>query len=92
MSKAKTAYYRKLYLAHLIDSERHNLVSLEEITGMHKRTIQTAMSGFADIGILHEFVQDGSKNRQGYYRITEWSDHNKSWIMKNLQYVADVLQ
>lgn len=92
MSKAKIAYYRKLYLAYLIDSGRHNLVSLEELTGMHRRTLQTAMSGFEGIGILYEFIQDGSKNRHGYYRITDWSDHNKGWIKRNLQYVIDVLQ
>ena len=92
MSKSKKAYYRKLYLAHLIDSDRHNLVSLEQLTGMHKRTIQTAMGGLIDIGIAHEFVQEGTKNRQGYYRITEWGDHDKSWIRKNLKYVIEVLQ
>lgn len=92
MNKSKIAYYRKLYLAFLINLERHNLVSLEEKTGMPKRTIQTAMSGLSDIGIEHEFVQDGPKNRQGYYKITEWADHNPKWIKSNLQYVIDVLQ
>lgn len=86
------AYYRKLYLAYLIDTERHNLVTLVEKTGMPKRTIQTSMKAFEDIGISFQFIQDGPKNRQGYYTITEWADHNKAWIKNNLQYVVDVLQ
>lgn len=91
MSKAKKAYHRKLYLAYLIESGRHNLVSLEQETGMPKRTIQTAMAGLPDIGIEYDFIQDGVKNRHGHYLISEWGDHNKNWIKKNLQYVIDVL-
>ena len=92
ISKSKKAYYRKLYLAYLIESGRHNLITLEEETGMPRRTIETAMAGFSDIGIIREFVQDGPKNKQGYYRITEWSDHRKSWIKDNIKGILQVLQ
>lgn len=79
-SKASKAYYRKLWIALLIDSERHSLLSLEEATGMHRRTLQTAMAGFSDIGIECEFVQDGPKHKHGYYCITDWGDHRRDWI------------
>jgi hypothetical protein len=92
ISKPKKAYLRKLYLAYLIDMSRNNIVSLEEKTAMSRRTIQTSMSGFNDIGIEFEFVQDGSRNRHGYYRITSWGDHKKLWIKNNLKYIIHVLQ
>ncbi|KZX73948.1 hypothetical protein A3715_34440 [Oleiphilus sp. HI0009] len=93
MSKSKVAYYRKIYIAYLIDTEQHNLVSLEAKTCMHKRTLQTAMAGFPDIGIAYEFMQTpGAKNGQGVYRITDWGDHSKQWIKENMQNVIDVLQ
>lgn len=91
-SKSKVAYFRKLYLAHLIDSGQHNLLSLVELSGMPRRTIQTAMEGFSDIGIDHEFIQAGERNRHGYYQINDWGPADRSWIVKNLQYVIDVLQ
>lgn len=92
ISKAKKAYFRKLYIAFLIDSGQQNLLSLNKATEMPRRTIQTAMEGLADIGIEHEFIQDGVRNRHGYYRITDWGPNNKQWIADNLQYVTDTLQ
>ena len=91
-SRPKKAYYRKLYLAHLIDTERHNLVSLVEKTGMPLRTIQDAVKALPNIGIEYKFIQDGSKNNHGYYEIGDWTDHNRDWIRINLQYVKDVIQ
>ena len=91
--KPKIAYYRKLYLAYLIDTEKHNLVSLEEKTGMPRRTIQDTMKSFEDVGISFEFVQkEGALNKQGHYVITSWGDHNKNWIKDNMLNIVDVLQ
>ena len=91
IKKAKKAYYRKLYIAHLIASERHSLLSLEATTGMHKRTLQTAMAGLGDIGIDHQFIQEGVKNNHGYYVITDWGDHNPQWIANHLDHITTLL-
>jgi hypothetical protein len=91
--KPKKTYYRKLYLAYLIDTQKHNLVSLVEKTGMPKRTIQASMKAFEDVGISFEFVQkEGALNKQGHYIITGWGDHDKKWIKDNLLNMVDVLQ
>lgn len=50
------------------------------------------MEDFSGIGIEHKFVQDGERNRHGYYQINDWGPANKNWIVKNLQYVIGVLQ
>ena len=79
-TKQRRAYCRKLYLAHLISSERHDLRSLESSTGMPRRTLQDTLADLSDIGIGCHFVQDGPKNHHGYYRIDAWGDHDPSWI------------
>lgn len=91
-SKPKKAFFRKLYIAHLIDAGQHNLLSLNKETTMPRRTIQTAMEGFSDIGIEHEFVQDGERNRHGYYRIINWGAIDRRWIERNLQTIIEVLK
>ena len=92
IEKTKIAYYRKIYIAYMISTDKHNLNTLQELTGMPRPTIVTALSGLTDIGIEHEFIQiDGLRNRHGYYKITNWGDHSRKWIKDNLHYVMDIL-
>ena len=90
-SKQKKAYFRKLYLAHLIASERQDQLSLEAATGMPRRTLQDSIKAMADIGIVCNFVQDGPKHRHGYYELLDWGDHNPDWIAANLDTISAVL-
>lgn len=85
ISKPRRAYCRKLLLAHMIASQRHDLLSLEEGTGMPRRTLQDSIKAMIDIGIRCEFVQDGPKHRHGYYRIVDWGDHDVQWIAAHLK-------
>ena len=48
---------------------------------MPRRTLQDSIKAMADIGLQCEFVQDGPKHRHGYYRITDWGDHDRAWIV-----------
>jgi hypothetical protein len=92
VSKQRRAYCRKLYVAHLIATGRHDLHSLEAVTGMPRRTLQDCIADLADIGILCEFVQDGPKHRHGHYAIRDWGDHDAGWIGRNLARLLDALQ
>ena len=83
-TKQRRAYCRKLYLAHLIACERHDLRSLEATTGMPRRTLQDTLADLSDIGIGCHFVQDGPKNHHGYYRIEAWGDHDRAWIASHI--------
>ncbi|MCU7995374.1 winged helix-turn-helix domain-containing protein [Shewanella glacialipiscicola] len=80
VSKQHKAFLRKLYLAHLMDDERHNILSLNKLTGMPRRTLQDAIAAFEDIGIQAEFVQEGSRNNSGYYRIVTWGPISSAWV------------
>jgi hypothetical protein len=84
MTKQRRAYCRKLVLAHLVASDRHDLRSLEDVTGMPRRTLQDTLADLGDIGIACQFVQDGPKNNHGFYRISDWGDHDPGWIALNL--------
>ena len=85
MSKQRRAYCRKLLLAHFVDSGRQDLRSLEACSGMPRRTVQDCLADLGDIGIGCVFVQDGPKNNHGFYRITDWGDHDPEWIARNLE-------
>lgn len=92
VSKQKKAYCRKLYLAHCICSDRHDLHSLEAETGMPRRTLQDSIKALDDIGIVCQFVQDGPKHRHGYYQVLDWGDHNPAWVAANLGKLLPLLR
>ncbi|MFB2661181.1 winged helix-turn-helix domain-containing protein [Shewanella mangrovisoli] len=91
MSKQHKAFLRKLYLAHLMDDERHNLLSLNKLTGMPRRTLQDSIAAFEDIGIKVEFVQDGSRNNAGYYRIVTWGPISSAWVDTHVDEIAAII-
>lgn len=90
--RAHSSFIRKLYIAFLIETGKHNLITLAEFTKMHKRTVETALRGLPDIGIEYEFKQSGPRNRHGYYVITKgWELINRDWVQSNMDYIKSVL-
>lgn len=90
-SKQQKAFLRKLYLAYLIDSEQHNLLSLSKETGMPRRTLQDAISAFKDIGVECEFVQQGQRNNAGFYQIKAWGPISPAWVDSHIDEVEALL-
>ena len=88
-SKTKTSFYRRIYLAYLIDSGINNVPAIVEATGMPKRTAQDTLVALKELAIDIEFV-GGTKN--GFYRVNSWGAVSKSWIEENLGMVKQVLQ
>jgi hypothetical protein len=93
VSKTKSSFYRRLYVAYLIDSEVASSVpALTEVTGMPRRTAQDTIAALADLDIVCEFEQlDGARNHAGGYRIRDWGAIDRNWIERNLQQVKAVL-
>ncbi len=87
-SKTKTSYYRRLYVAYLIDSGVNTVSSLIDATEMPKRTLQDTLAALSELDILLQ-SEGGTKNLT--YRILEWGAINKKWIKDNLQYVKRAL-
>jgi len=93
VSKTKSSFYRRLYVAYLIDSGLASSVpALTEVTGMPRRTAQDTIAALADLDILCEFEQqDGARNHAGRYRIHNWGAIDKGWIEPNLRQIKAVL-
>jgi hypothetical protein len=93
VSKTKSSFYRRLYVAYLIDSElASNVPALVDATGMPRRTAQDTIAALADLDIVCEFEQlDGARNHAGQYRIRDWGAIDKGWIAANLAQIKAVL-
>lgn len=93
VSKTKSSFYRRLYVAHLIDSGVANSVpALTEATGMPRRTAQDTIAALADLEIVCEFEQlDGARNHAGSYRIRDWGAIDRQWIGAHLKQIKAVL-
>ncbi|MBQ1783999.1 MAG: helix-turn-helix domain-containing protein [Gammaproteobacteria bacterium] len=91
-SKAQRAFCRKLYLAGLIASGDHNLTTLSDVSGMPRRTVQDALADLGDIGIDCQFEQqEGQRNNQGCYRISDWGPIDPQWVARQLTQLAALL-
>jgi hypothetical protein len=93
VSKTKSSFYRRLYVAYLIDSRIASSVpALMEATGMPRRTAQDTIAALADLDILCEFEQlDGARNHAGGYQIRAWGAIDKDWIAQHLVQIKAVL-
>ena len=93
VSKTKSSFYRRLYVAWLIDSRTATSVpALMEATGMPRRTAQDTIAALADLDIVCEFEQEeGARNHAGRYRIREWGAIDRGWIERHLRQIKAVL-
>ncbi|RON03563.1 helix-turn-helix domain-containing protein [Pseudomonas brassicacearum] len=94
VSKTKSSFYRRLYVAYLIDRGlASNVPALTDVTGMPRRTAQDTIAALADLDIVCEFEQEeGARNHAGRYRILGWGAIDPRWIERNLQQIKAVLE
>ena len=93
VSKTKTSFYRRLYVAWLIDSGQACTVpALEAATGMPRRTAQDTLAALGELDIDCLFVQqDGERNNAGHYLIRNWGAINPQWIAAHLPQIKTLL-
>ncbi|MBA1243410.1 winged helix-turn-helix domain-containing protein [Pseudomonas japonica] len=94
VSKTRTSFYRRLYVAYLIDSGlASSIPALTEVTGMPRRTAQDTVAALAELDIVCEFEQaEGERNHIGHYRIRDWGAIDRGWVDRNLARIKAVLQ
>ena len=92
-SKTKTSFYRRLYVAWLIDSgAAASVPAIMDATGMPRRTAQDTLQALADLDIdCHFEQQPGERNNAGHYLIRDWGAIDKRWIAANLHQIKAVL-
>jgi hypothetical protein len=93
ISKTQSSFYRRLYVAWLIDSGTADSVpALIACTGMPRRTAQDTLSALAELDIHCTFEQqEGLRNNLGHYRIHDWGAIDKRWVAANLERIKRVL-
>lgn len=86
MSKTRSSFYRRLYVAWLIDSGTANSVpELIASTCMPRRTAQDTLAALAELDIDCVFEQaEGARNNAGRYRIRDWGAIDRQWVASNL--------
>lgn len=86
ISKTRSSFYRRLYVAWLIDSGAARTVpQLMAATGMPRRTAQDTLAALAELDIQCDFEQlPGERNNAGQYHIRNWGAVNPRWIKENL--------
>jgi len=87
-SKTKTSFYRRLYVAYLIERGINTVPAIINVTGMPRRTAQDTISALEEIDIECRFV---GANKDGNYEIRAWGAIDKKWIDANIQHIKDVL-
>lgn len=92
-SKTRTSFYRRLYVAWLIDSGTASSVpALMAATGMPRRTAQDTLAALAELNIVCHFEQDdGERHNAGHYSIRDWGPIDRGWIERNLQRIKSIL-
>ena len=92
-SKTRTSFYRRLYVAWLIDSGTAcSVPALMAVTGMPRRTAQDTLAALAELDIDCVFEQhDGERNNAGHYHIKDWGPINRAWVERHLNTIKAVL-
>ncbi len=88
-SKTKTSFYRRIYLAHLIDSGINTVPAIIDATGMPRRTAQDTLIAMQELGIKYVFV---GATKDGHYKIHDWGAINVNWVKAHLNEIKNTLQ
>ncbi|WP_252274207.1 winged helix-turn-helix domain-containing protein [Pseudomonas subflava] len=93
VSKTRTSFYRRLYVAWLIDSgAAASVPALMEATGMPRRTAQDTLAALGELDIVCDFVQqDGARNNAGHYAIRDWGPIDRAWVAAHLAQIKTLL-
>ena len=93
ISKTRSSFYRRIYLAWLIDSGTAGTVpELMATTGMPRRTAQDTLAALGELDIDCVFAQQpGERNNNGRYQIRDWGAINPQWVASHLQQIKAAL-
>ena len=87
-SKTRTSFYRRLYVAHLIESGINTVPAIERYIGMPRRTAQDTIAALGEIDIRCRFH---GANKNGTYVIDDWGAIRREWVAGHLAEIASVL-
>ncbi|WP_417330637.1 winged helix-turn-helix domain-containing protein [Halomonas cupida] len=91
-SKTRTSFYRRLYVAHLIDQGIASVPDLMTATGMPRRTAQDTLVALEELHIDCRFIAEpGQRHNIGHYVIEGWGPIDPRWIAEHAQQLREAL-
>lgn len=91
-SKTRTSFYRRLYVAWLIEQRVATVPAIMSLSGMPRRTVQDTISALHELDIQCQFQQrDGKPQNQGAYVIKAWGAINRDWVTQHIDDIARLL-
>ncbi|MGP9687250.1 winged helix-turn-helix domain-containing protein [Halomonas sp. AOP25-F1-15] len=92
LSKTKSSFYRRLYVAHLIKQGIASVPAIIEATGMPRRTAQDTIASLAELDIECVFTKDeGQRHNIGRYQIRDWGAIDPCWVATHAERLKQVL-
>ncbi|MFG6667547.1 helix-turn-helix domain-containing protein [Halomonas sp. HNIBRBA4712] len=92
LSKTRSSFYRRLYVAYLIDQGTHSVPMLMEATGMPRRTAQDTIATLAELDIECVFEPtEGERHNSGRYVIKQWGAIDRDWVAAHAERLGKAL-
>lgn len=88
ISKTKSSFYRRLYVAFLIEQGVNTVPAIIQQTGMPRRTAQDTIQALAELEISCVF---NGALKNGSYQILHWGAVNEDWVREHSQQIQDAL-
>ena len=86
LSKTKSSFYRRLYVAHLV------VPAVISATGMPRRTAQDTLAALGELDIVCEFENSkGARHNIGAYVIRDWGPFDPDWIAAHAERLRQTL-
>lgn len=87
-SKTKTSFYRRLYVAYLIDTGIATVPAITAESGMPRRTAQDTIVALGELDIECRFI---GANKDGSYAIDNWGPIQPQWIKQHWLHIKATL-
>nr|WP_295709446.1 winged helix-turn-helix domain-containing protein [uncultured Halomonas sp.] len=92
LSKTKSSFYRRLYVAYLIEQGAASVPALMDVTGMPRRTAQDTIASLAELDIECVFTKDdGERHNIGRYQIRDWGAIDPRWVATHAEQLKQAL-
>lgn len=92
LSKTQSSFYRRLYLAHLIEQGIASVPAIVAATGMPRRTAQDTLKALEELDVRCEFrPAPGKRHNSGHYAIIDWGPIDRVWVAKHADRLRNAL-
>mgnify|MGYP000255785255 CR=1 FL=1 len=92
LSKTRSSFYRRLYVAHLVATGTASVPAITAATGMPRRTAQDTLGALDELDIRCEFeATPGERHNIGAFVIRDWGPIDPAWVAAHAERLRDAL-